>query len=56
MRNEKLRKLSCMVLAVGTLLGLAGCGAMSSKSFQKEEIIASNVDYTAKEYDREVQN
>ena len=48
MRNEKLRKLSCMVLAVGTLLGLAGCGAMSSKSIQKEEIIASNVDDTAK--------
>ena len=56
MRNEKLRKLSCMVLAVGTLLGLAGCGAMSSKSFQKEEIIASNVDDTAKEYDIEGQN
>ena len=56
MYNEKLRKLSCMVLVASILLGLAGCSTMSSKSVQKEEIIAPNVDDIATEYDIEGQN
>ncbi len=52
MRNKTLRILSCMVLATGTLLGLAGCSNISSQSIQTEEnIIASNVDSSTEEYD-----
>lgn len=56
MYNENIRKLSCMVLVIGTLLGLTGCNVISSKPIQKEEIIAPNVDDIATEYDIEGQN
>lgn len=57
MRNKTFRILSCMVLATGALLGLAGCSNISSKSIQTEEnIIASNVDSSTEEYDGKKQN
>ena len=51
MYNDNIRKLSCMVLVIGTILGLTGCSTISSKPIQKEEIIAPNVDDIATEYD-----
>ncbi len=57
MRNKTFRILSCMVLATGALLGLAGCSNISSKSIQTEENrIASNVDSSTEEYDGKKQN
>lgn len=56
MYNDNIRKLSCMVLVIGTILGLTGCSTISSKPIQKEEIIAPNVDDIATEYDIEGQN
>ena len=55
MYNENIGKLSCMVLVIGTLLGLTGCSAISSKPIQKEEIIAPDVDDIATEHDIEGQ-
>lgn len=55
MHNKSLGILSCMVLGVGLLLGLTGCGGMSSKSIQTEEIIVPDVDDTTAEYDVEGQ-
>ncbi len=46
MHNKSFRILSCMVLVIGVLLGLAGCGGMPSKSIQTEETIVPDVDDT----------
>lgn len=57
MCNKNLKTLSCMFLATGALLGLAGCSCMPSKPIRTEEkTITSAVDDTATECDADGQD
>lgn len=57
MCNKNVKTLSCMVLATGALLGLAGYSCMPSKPIRTEEkTITSAVDDTTTEYDADGQD